>query len=74
MTRMILSLESQEKSWLERRSREMGVSMAEIVRLAVRRMRHAEEESLDQVLKATSGIWRRGDGLRYQRKIRREWK
>lgn len=74
MTRMILSLEDQDKSWLERKAREEGVSMAEIVRQAVRRMQHAEEESLDQVLAATRGLWRKGDGLRYQRAVRREWK
>jgi hypothetical protein len=74
MTRMILSLEDQDKSWLERKAREEGVSMAEVVRQAVRRMQHAEEESLDQVLAATRGLWRKGDGLRYQRAVRREWK
>ena len=74
MTRMILSLEEQDKSWLERKSGEMGVSMAEMVRTAVRRLRSSEEESLDKLLKATRGVWRGVDGLRYQRKLRREWK
>ncbi len=74
MTRMILSLEDRDKSWLERKSAEMGVSMAEVVRLAVRRMRHAEDESLEKLLESTRGVWRRGDGLRYQRKVRGEWK
>jgi hypothetical protein len=71
---MILSLEDQDKAWLERKAREEGVSMAEVVRQAVRRMQHAEEESLDQVLAATRGLWHKGDGLRYQRAVRREWK
>jgi hypothetical protein len=72
-TRMIVSLEEREKSWLKRRSRETGESMAEIVRRAVRRLRQSEDESLDDLLEATKGIWRKGDGLEYQRKIREEW-
>ena len=74
MTRMILSLGDQDKSWLEQKAHREGVSMAEVVRQAVRRMQRAEEESLDQVLAATRGLWRKGDGLRYQRSVRREWK
>jgi broad specificity phosphatase PhoE len=73
MTRLILSLEEGEKSWLKRRSRETGESMAQIVRRAIRRLEESEKESLDDTLAVTSGLWRRGDGLRYQRKIRRQW-
>jgi len=71
---MILSIEEQDKSWLEKKAREEGVSMAELVREALRRMRKVDQATLDQVLKATQGIWRDGDGLRYQRRLRREWK
>jgi hypothetical protein len=73
MTRMILSFEEGEKSWLKRRSHETGESMAEIVRRAVRRLQESEETSLEETLAATRGVWRKGDGLRYQRKVRREW-
>ena len=74
MTRMILSLEDGEKSWLKRRSHETGESMAEIVRRAVRRLQESEEQSLDETLEATRGLWRKGDGLHYQRRIRSDWK
>jgi hypothetical protein len=77
MTRMILSIEPQDKAWLERSAKEKGVSMSECVREAIRRARNAEEgsrqESMDKLLAATSGTWRNGDGLRYQRRLRREW-
>ena len=74
MTRMILSIEDHDKAWLERRAREEKVSMAELIREAVRRMRKADQQTREQTLKATQGIWRDGDGLRYQRRLRREWK
>ena len=74
MTRLILSLGETEKSWLQRRSRETGRSMAQILREAVQKLRETEEQSLDDALEATRGLWRKGDGLRYQRKIRADWK
>jgi hypothetical protein len=71
---MILSLQEHEKTWLQRRSRETGESMAEIVRRAIQSLQKSEEQSLDETLAATRGLWRKGDGLRYQRKVRQEWK
>jgi hypothetical protein len=47
--------------------------MAEVVRQSIQRMKKTDQKSFDELLKATSGAWRGGDGLRYQRKIRREW-
>jgi len=37
--------------------------MARLVREAVRRMRQQEEVSPEELLRQTSGLWRRGDGL-----------
>ena len=48
--------------------------MAEIIRTAIRSLQQAEDKSFDEILDATSGVWRKSDGLRYQQKIRREWK
>lgn len=74
MTRMILSLEEQDKAWLEKQASTRGVSMAEVVRVAIRSQRKKEEEPLADLLAGTRGIWRNGDGLRYQRRIRSEWR
>jgi len=71
---MIISLSEGEKSWLKRRSDETGQSMAEIVRRAVQRLQNDDQQSLDEILAQTRGLWRKGDGLRYQREMRREWK
>jgi hypothetical protein len=48
--------------------------MAEVVRTAIRGQRKKQEEPLEKLLSKTSGIWRNGDGLKYQRRIRSEWK
>jgi hypothetical protein len=73
MTRLLVSLNEQDRGWLERKARQTGASMAEVVRQSIQRMKKAEQKSFDELLRATSGVWRGGDGLRYQRKIRREW-
>ena len=74
MIRTIISLEPDDKSWLDRRSKESGVPMSELVRRAVRRMRQQEEASFEQLLDDTSGLWNQGDGLDFQRRARSEWR
>jgi hypothetical protein len=68
MTRMQISFDDAERQWLEQKAREAGVSIAEIVRCAIRQARQAE------LLESTKGLWRQGDGLAYQRRVRREWR
>ena len=74
MTRTIISLEPEDKQWLERTAQAQGVPMARLVRAAIRRMRQQEEVSLEELLKQTSGLWKRGDGLAWQRRLRKEWR
>jgi hypothetical protein len=73
MTRTIISLDPQDKAWLDRKARKDGVAMTQVVREAVRRMRQQEEASFEKLLKDTSGIWRKGNGLTWQRKLRKQW-
>ncbi|HKI06395.1 MAG TPA: ribbon-helix-helix domain-containing protein [Thermoanaerobaculia bacterium] len=78
MIRTLISLEDEDKKWLDRKAKEEGLTMTELVRVAVRRYREQCEasqaaESLEQLLGRTAGIWREGDGLAYQRAVRDEW-
>jgi len=74
MTRTIISLAEQDKAWLERRAAAEGVPMTAVVREAIRRLRQQEELSFEELLRRTSGLWRKGDGLAYQRRVRKEWR
>jgi hypothetical protein len=74
MTRTIISLDVHDKEWLVRRAAAEGVPMTELVRQAIRRLRQQEDLSFEEVLGQTRGLWRRGDGLAYQRRARREWR
>lgn len=76
MVRTIVSLDDDDKRWLDGRAAREGVPMTELIRRAVRLLRREtgrERPDLDDLLDRTAGIWRKGDALRYQRELRREW-
>ena len=76
MIRILISLDEESKRWLDRQAREEKVSTAELVRTAVRKYRvdkKREALPLSDLLKQTSGIRKVGDGLTYQRRLRKEW-
>ena len=77
MIRTVISLEREDKVWLDRKTKERQISMAELVREAVHQYRVESEkdpESLELLLDKTSGIWKGEDGLAYQRRLREQWK
>ena len=72
--RTIITISEQEKRWLAAYSGLHGVSMAEAVRRGIAYLKAAEGDADYRILvKKTGGIWKRGDGLRYQEDIRSEW-
>lgn len=80
MVRTLVSLEREDKAWLAERARQEGVSMAEMVRRAVKRFRSeggTEPPTTEELLARTAGIARGeqepGDGLELQKRLRNEW-
>lgn len=78
MIRTLISLDDEDKTWLDRKAKEEGITMAQVVRSAVKRYREQceaseAEPSLEQLLRRTAGSWREEDGLAYQRAVRGEW-
>ena len=76
MIRTIISLDEDSKEWLDQQAREEKISTAELIRTVVRKYRDEKRREalpLKDLLKQTSGIWKRGDGLTYQRRLRKEW-
>ena len=74
MTRLLISLEDSDRRWLEQRARETGAPMSEVVRQAIRQAQESGQKPMKALLASTQGLWRKGDGLRYQRGIRKEWR
>lgn len=76
MVRTIVSLDPDDKRWLDEHARRLGVSMTEVVRRAIRLYRRTdapEAPGFDELLAQTKGVWKGEDGLRYQEKVRAEW-
>jgi hypothetical protein len=74
MTRMLISLEDNDRRWLEQKSQEIGVPMSEVVRRAIRQAQENGQKPMKDLLASTQGLWRHGDGLRYQQRIRKDWR
>ncbi|MHB1947699.1 MAG: ribbon-helix-helix protein, CopG family [Gammaproteobacteria bacterium] len=77
MVRTVISLENSEKKWLDKQAHLRHVPMTEIVREALRHYRSKIESekqpTIENLLAQTAGIWKKGDGLEYQKKLRDEW-
>lgn len=76
MARTVISLADADKRWLDQQAKIERVPMTELIRRAVhafREQRRRAGGSLDALLERTSGTWRQGDGLEWQRSLRDEW-
>lgn len=75
MPKTLINLDPDDKAWLDREARRQHVPMTELVRQAVRRLREQSRRkpALQDVLSRTSGLWRSGDGLKWQQRLRSEW-
>jgi len=75
--RTLINLDPGDKQWLDAEAAARGVSMARLVREAVHEYRVREQAAsrptLQRALNQTAGIWRRGDGLAWQQRLRDEW-
>ncbi|MEW6166864.1 MAG: CopG family transcriptional regulator [Pseudomonadota bacterium] len=77
MARTLINLDPDDKRWLDREARRRRVPMTELVRQAIRGYRVREESrsrpTLQTAITRTAGIWRQGDGLDWQQRMRDEW-
>lgn len=76
MIRTIISLDEDDKKWLEERAAAEDIPMTEVVRRALHLMQELErreDPDIDQLLERTRGLWTSEDGLDYQRRLRDEW-
>jgi len=73
-SRTIITLPEDDRRWLLNYSRSQGISMAEAVRHGIRSLKTSERQNVyESLLKRTRGLWRKGEGLQYQREVRSEW-
>ena len=76
MIRTLISLDPEDKAWLDRKAKLERISVARLLRQAVQRLRQeslAKPSRFEVLLRETSGIGKTGDGLALQRRLRLEW-
>jgi hypothetical protein len=73
--RTIVTVSDEDKLWLKSYSRTFGISMAEAIRRGIARLKVEEGKSnYESAVRNTRNIWRKGDGLVYQKNMRNEWR
>ena len=76
MVRTVISLDPEDKAWLDRQAGLERVPMTRLVQRAIQRLRKESEanpSSFERRLRETWGLRKFGDSLAYQRKLRAEW-
>ncbi len=76
MVRTIISLDPEDKRWLDQKAKQDHVTMTAVVRQAIRLLKESSESNkadVQSLLEETQGLWRHGDGLEYLNQLRREW-
>jgi Mor family transcriptional regulator len=72
--RIIVSIPDEDKLWLEGYSKVHQISVAEAIRQGIGELKKSQrQQTYQQLVERTGGIWKKGDGLEYQRKMRAEW-
>jgi len=73
-TRTIITISEEDKRWLESYGKARGISLAEAIRKGIKKLREDESSGMYRVMiDKTRGLWKKGDGLTYQRQLREEW-
>jgi hypothetical protein len=76
MPRTLISLDADDKRWLDRYAHSRNLPMTEIVRQALREFRERHpvaDTGFSIALMKTRGIGSGEDGLQYQERLRSEW-
>lgn len=72
--KMNISISFEVETWLESYSKVKGISIADAIEVAIQRLKEDEDRDIYQtLLSQTCGIWKKGDGLKYQETLRSEW-
>jgi hypothetical protein len=72
--RIIISIPDEDKLWLEGYSKVHQISVAEAIRQGIGELKKSRRQhTYQQLVERTGGIWKKGDGLVYQVRVRAEW-
>jgi hypothetical protein len=75
--RTLVDIPKADKIRLGREAKKEGVSISEMLHQAIKTlksMRQSKHSPLISQLKTLQGTWKKGDGLKWQKKMRSDWK
>ncbi len=73
--RTIITISDMEKRWLMSYTKTHKISMAEAIRRGITCLKASHSaSSYLKIVNDTKGIWSKGDGLKFQGRLRSEWK
>ncbi len=73
--RTIITISDTEKRWLMSYTKTHKISMAEAIRRGIACLKASQSSaSYLKIVNDTKGIWSKGDGLKFQERLRSEWK
>ena len=76
MLRTIITINEEDKEWLDHFSHANHQSMAQTIRRAIQHFRQQNKKGQNKnILEKTAGLWKKNKktGLRYVEESRREW-
>ena len=76
MVRTVISIDERDRKWLDRQAARRNVARTALLREAIALLRREADSHRrvgGDVLARTRGIWKRGDGLTWQKRIRSAW-
>ena len=72
--RTIITISDLQKRWLMNYTKTHRISMAEAFRRGITCLKASHSSaSYRKIVDGTKGIWSKGDGLKFQEKLRSEW-
>jgi len=72
--RTTITIPQEDKQWLESYSSLHHMSVAEAIRRGIQKLKAAEFlENYQTLVLNSKGLWKKGDGLAYQKQIGTEW-
>jgi hypothetical protein len=72
--RTIITISDMEKRWLMNYTKTHKISMAEAIRRGIACLKASHSPAYyRKIVNDTKGIWSKGDGLKFQERLRSEW-
>jgi hypothetical protein len=72
--RIIIKIAGEDKLWISGYAKAHKISVAQAIRQGISLLKKEQrQKAYQELVESTCGIWKKGDDLAYQEKMRVEW-